>query len=62
MKCIREKAVKDRVQKMECQVENVDCAEQILWFMTECPTRYARFEDAKRLREVFLQEKLLEEE
>ncbi len=62
LKCIREKAVRDRVPKMDCEVENVEPSHQILWFMTECPTRFGRFEDAKKLREVFLQEKLLEEE
>ena len=40
---------------------NPDLTFQILWFMTECPTRFKKFEDPKGLRGVFLQEKLQEE-
>jgi len=49
--CLKEKALKDEVPKMNCKVEN------ILWFMTECPNRFSKFQTDKGIRKAFLQSK-----
>ena len=46
--------VKDDLPKRKCNVENVILIIQILWFETECPIKYANYQDPKNLREVFI--------